>query len=57
MEFGLGVLRLAPRDFWSMTIREIERAWAGYQKSHGQAPEQGMTRARLEQLKAMYPDT
>ena len=27
MRFGLGVLRLAPRDFWAMTPRELASAW------------------------------
>ena len=27
MRFGLGVLRLAPRDFWAMTPRELAAAW------------------------------
>ena len=27
MRFGLGVLRLAPRDFWGMTPRELAAAW------------------------------
>lgn len=27
MRFGLGVLRLAPREFWAMTPRELAAAW------------------------------
>ena len=27
MRFGLGVLRLPPRDFWAMTPRELAAAW------------------------------
>ena len=27
MGFGLGVLRLPPRDFWAMTPRELASAW------------------------------
>ena len=26
MAFGLGWLRLSPKDFWAMTPRELERA-------------------------------
>lgn len=26
MKFGFGVLHLSPKDFWSMTIRELETA-------------------------------
>ena len=27
MRFGLGVLKLSPRDFWAMTPRELASAW------------------------------
>ena len=27
MRFGLGVLRLPPREFWRMTPRELAAAW------------------------------
>jgi uncharacterized phage protein (TIGR02216 family) len=27
MRFGLGVLRLNPRDFWAMSPRELAAAW------------------------------
>jgi uncharacterized phage protein (TIGR02216 family) len=27
MRFGLGVLRLPPRQFWAMTPRELAAAW------------------------------
>ncbi len=26
MQFGFGVMHLAPRDFWSMSVRELEAA-------------------------------
>ncbi|MFO1169359.1 MAG: rcc01693 family protein [Hyphomicrobiaceae bacterium] len=29
MAFGLGVLKLAPREFWAMTPRELGAALAG----------------------------
>ncbi|MBU2532999.1 MAG: phage tail assembly chaperone [Alphaproteobacteria bacterium] len=49
--FGLGELRLAPRDFWSMTPRELVAA-AG-RNPRGQAPP---TRQQLARLMQRYPD-
>ncbi|MGJ0510422.1 MAG: rcc01693 family protein [Methylocystis sp.] len=52
MAFGLGVLRLAPRDFWSMTPRELFRAAAGvYGIGDG-----SMSRAALDALIHDFPD-
>jgi uncharacterized phage protein (TIGR02216 family) len=53
MAFGLGVLRLAPRDFWSMTPRELFCAAEGvYGKTPG-AP----SRAALGELMRRFPDS
>ncbi len=50
MRLGLHDLRLAPRDFWALTPMEL-MIMAGLE---GQpAP---LTRARLEELAARYPD-
>lgn len=35
MELGLGFLRLAPDDFWNMTLRELVAALDGYAESKG----------------------
>lgn len=50
MEFGLGGLRLAPRDFWTMTLREYDRAVAGYAKSRGASAGKRMSRSRLQEM-------
>jgi uncharacterized phage protein (TIGR02216 family) len=53
MAFGLGVLRLGPQDFWSMTPRELFRAAEGvYGRSGGGA----LNRATLEALMRDFPD-
>jgi uncharacterized phage protein (TIGR02216 family) len=52
MAFGLGVLRLAPGDFWSMTPRELHRAAEGV---HGRAS-RPPSRAALESLMRDFPD-
>lgn len=49
--FGLGVLRLSPRDFWAMTPREL--AFAIEAATGRGAP---LTRASLNQLMESFPD-
>jgi uncharacterized phage protein (TIGR02216 family) len=53
MVFGLGILRLSPRDFWAMTPREIEAAVEGVHGRRAAVP----ARADLAALMAMFPDT
>ncbi len=52
MMFGLGVLRLSPRDFWSMTPHELARATEGVYGRRPGAP----ARAALEDLMKQFPD-
>lgn len=52
MAFGLGVLRLAPKDFWSMTPRELFHAAEGVY-GRGLAPP---LRTRLDELMRLFPD-
>ncbi|PPD44497.1 MAG: hypothetical protein CTY15_07240 [Methylocystis sp.] len=52
MAFGLGVLRLAPKDFWSMTPRELHRAAEGSFGPGAPPPE----RTALDQLMNDFPD-
>jgi uncharacterized phage protein (TIGR02216 family) len=52
MAFGLGVLRLAPEDFWSMTPRELHAAAEGiYGRASGPP-----SRATLAALMRDFPD-
>ncbi len=50
MAFGLGRLRLAPRDFWAMTPRELAAAMRAF------AGETPLQRDGLEALMARFPD-
>lgn len=51
--FGLGRLRLSPRDFWAMTPVELAAAWRALAGGNvGQAPD----RAALTALMERYPD-
>ena len=50
MQLGMGRLGLAPRDFWSMTLRELNAALG----LTAHAP--GMTRGDLNNLLELYPD-
>jgi uncharacterized phage protein (TIGR02216 family) len=54
MRLGLGVLRLPPDAFWSMTPGELRRALegAGIVPAGGQV----MDRGRLAELMAAFPD-
>jgi uncharacterized phage protein (TIGR02216 family) len=55
MTAGLGTLRLAPRDFWSMTPRELDAALRGALGLVAAAP--SMTRSDLVALMEAYPDS
>ena len=50
--FGLGVLRLAPEQFWRMTPRELAYAVAAVRGPH-HGP---MDRAAFDTLMQMFPD-
>lgn len=52
MAAGLGVLRLPPRDFWTMTPRELAAALEGLSGGHA-AP---LGRAELDGLMTRFPD-
>ncbi|MEZ5810883.1 MAG: phage tail assembly chaperone [Rhizobiaceae bacterium] len=52
MAAGLGLLRLAPRDFWSMTTREFAAAM----RACGLAGGAPMARGELEHLMNAFPD-
>jgi uncharacterized phage protein (TIGR02216 family) len=55
MTAGLGMLRLAPDDFWSMTPRELDAALRG---AFGHVPMQSaMTRSDLAALMTAFPDS
>jgi uncharacterized phage protein (TIGR02216 family) len=54
MAAGLGLLRLTPTAFWSMTPKELEAALRGLLgRAHSDAP---LARAALAQMMARYPD-
>jgi len=51
MAFGLGRLRLAPRDFWSMTPRELAAAMSAHA-----SPVPAPGRDELERMMQRFPD-
>lgn len=54
MRLGLGVLRLSPEAFWSLSPRELARAVEGAAgREAGPAP---LTRDGLARLMVAYPD-
>jgi len=55
MAAGLGLLRLRPADFWSMTPKELDAALRGLLgPSHAGAPP---SRCVLKDLMSRYPDS
>lgn len=52
MRFGLGVLRLPPRDFWAMSPRELAAAWGAVMGERA-GP---LDRRDLETLMERFPD-
>lgn len=54
MQFGLGVLGLAPRDFWDMTPRELTAATSGHLGNATRSSR--MDRTALTSLLERHPD-
>lgn len=52
MEIGLGHLRLAPRDFWRMTLPELAAA----ARARGSGSSIVMSRRALDKLADQFPD-
>lgn len=52
MTIGLGLLRLSPRDFWSMTPREFEFSARALFGAREEAPD----RAAIDDLMNRFPD-
>jgi uncharacterized phage protein (TIGR02216 family) len=48
MQLGLGVLRLAPEDFWTMSLRELTATLG--------PTTQKLSRSDLDDLMKRYPD-
>ena len=53
MATAFGLLRLSPKDLWSMTPRELERAISVLRPAGERAP----ARADLAELMRKFPDT
>ena len=53
MAFGLGVLRLAPREFWTTTPRELAAAYRAFTPAVGHDPPDA---GALTALMAEFPD-
>jgi uncharacterized phage protein (TIGR02216 family) len=53
MGAGLGLLRLPPAHFWSMTPRELAAALRGLAPAHADEPPR---RAALAAMMVRYPD-
>lgn len=47
---------MRPRDVWAISLVEYDAAWRGYAERYGLNERGGMTRKRLGELMAEYPD-
>lgn len=54
MRLGLGILRLAPKEFWGMTPRELAAAYEGVVGITARSTPLGRT--NLEALMQRFPD-
>lgn len=52
MAAGLGLLRLSPKEFWAMTLREFDRAMSVFAPDSAGAPARG----ELAELMRAFPD-
>ncbi len=52
MSFGLGKLRLAPTEFWSLTLPELNAAL----QAHYPADNRPLSRQQLNDLMRRHPD-
>ena len=51
MSFGIAVLRLSSREFWSLTPRELAIAMKPFQNGHGP-----LSRTEFDDLLGRFPD-
>jgi uncharacterized phage protein (TIGR02216 family) len=54
MAVGLGLLRLSPREFWAMSLPELQAASEALFGPSPAAPP--MSREKLEELMRAFPD-
>lgn len=54
MGFGLGVLQLAPAQFWSMTPKELDAAYRA--SSFFKGSNTPIERGKFDQLMGQFPD-
>ena len=52
MRFGLGTLGLSPKQFWSMTVRELNAAIEAYSGAADHSPD----RDWFKQVMRQFPD-
>ncbi len=54
MEFGLGILKLSPEQFWSLSLPEAQAAAAGFYGTRESL--NPLSRADLDDLMQRFPD-
>ncbi len=57
MAFGLGTLRLSPKQFWQLTLPELSAALHGITGSFSGVSSSVISQKQLDKLVALYPDS
>ena len=56
-EICVGMMKIQPKEFWGMSIKEINVAINGFTEyNSGKKKDSVMTKDRLNELREMYPD-
>lgn len=53
MAFGLGTLKLSPKDFWGLSVRELQAAMTPYQENETKT----ISRQWLDSAMGRFPDS
>ena len=56
MQICLGMIRMSPNDFWSLSPREMYSAVKGFLEFNTVQKEEPLNRDELEDLMELYPD-
>ena len=56
MRICLGMISIAPSEFWQMSVIEINEAIEGFREFHSTNEAQPMTKDELKDLMELHPD-
>lgn len=56
MEICLGMIKMSPKDFWSMSPIEMYATVEGFIEFHTSKKDEPMSKEELDDLMELYPD-